>query len=121
MGCEVRAGRRAGERVRGGSDGMHGAPLKAGGQGTRGAHVEHVGHGRDAGGVEAQRLVEGRRALSSRREGMRCGGERCEPGGGRAWGGGGTQEACTGKMAQLKAWGSRARAESAQRTCSSCQ
>ena len=28
-------------------------------------------------------------------EGMRCRGERCEPGGRRAWGGGGTQEACT--------------------------
>eukprot|EP00964_Phaeocystis_antarctica_P060773 scaffold36265_cov43-Phaeocystis_antarctica.AAC.4 len=32
-------------------------------QGTRGgAHVEHGGHARDAGGVEAQRLVEHRRA-----------------------------------------------------------
>jgi hypothetical protein len=58
------------------------ARLKAvGGQGTRGAHVEHVAHVRDLGGVEAQRLVERPRALPSRREGMRCGGERCEPGG----------------------------------------
>ena len=82
-----------------------------GAKGTRGAHREHVAHVCDAGGVEAQRLVEGRRGLPSRREGMRCGGERCEPGGGRAWCGGGTQEACTGKMARLKAWGPRARAE----------
>eukprot|EP00964_Phaeocystis_antarctica_P113723 scaffold77731_cov51-Phaeocystis_antarctica.AAC.3 len=28
-----------------------------------GAHHKHVGHGRDAGGVEAQRLVERRRVL----------------------------------------------------------
>ena len=34
------------------------------GQGTRGgAHREHVAHVRDAGGVEAQRLVERRRFL----------------------------------------------------------
>eukprot|EP00964_Phaeocystis_antarctica_P045731 scaffold26341_cov62-Phaeocystis_antarctica.AAC.3 len=34
------------------------------GQGTQGgAHVEHVAHGCDAGGVEAQRLVERRRVL----------------------------------------------------------
>eukprot|EP00964_Phaeocystis_antarctica_P090309 scaffold57751_cov63-Phaeocystis_antarctica.AAC.4 len=34
------------------------------GQGTWGrAHVEHVAHVRDAGGVEAQRLVERRRVL----------------------------------------------------------
>jgi hypothetical protein len=42
---------------------------RLGAKGTRGAHVEHVKHGRDAGGVEAQRLVEGRRALPSRRGG----------------------------------------------------
>jgi hypothetical protein len=29
-----------------------------GAKGTRGAHAEHFAHGRDAGGVEAQRLVE---------------------------------------------------------------
>ena len=86
-----------------------------GGQGTRGAHVEHDAHVRDAGGVEAQRLVEHRRVLPSRREGMRCGGERYEPGGGRAWGGGGTQEACTW-MARLKAWGPKGHARSARRT-----
>ena len=34
------------------------ARLKAGGQGTRGAHEEHVLHGCDAGRVECQRLVE---------------------------------------------------------------
>ena len=41
-------------------------------QGTRGAHPEHVVHGRDLGRVEAQRLVEGRRVLPSRNEGTRC-------------------------------------------------
>ena len=38
---------------------------KAGGQGTRGAHVEHAAHVRDLGRVEAERLVE--RSLSSPR------------------------------------------------------
>ena len=49
------------------------ARSKAGGQVTRGAHVEHVAHGRDLGRVEAQRLVERCRVLPSRKEGMRCG------------------------------------------------
>ena len=35
-----------------------------------GAHVEHVLHGCDAGRVEAQRLVECRRVLPSRKEGI---------------------------------------------------
>eukprot|EP00964_Phaeocystis_antarctica_P058275 scaffold34558_cov52-Phaeocystis_antarctica.AAC.2 len=43
------------------------------GQGVSKAHPEHAGHGRDLGRVEAQRLVEHRRALPSRKEGMRCG------------------------------------------------
>ena len=34
-----------------------------GGRGTRGAHREHLLHGRDLGRVEAERLVERRRAL----------------------------------------------------------
>ena len=49
--------------------------LKVGGQGTPGAHVEHAAHVRDLGRVEAQRLVEGIRALPSRKGGMRCRGE----------------------------------------------
>jgi len=45
------------------------ARLKAcGGQGTRGAHPEHVAHVRDLGGVKAQRLIERVRVLPSRRE-----------------------------------------------------
>eukprot|EP00964_Phaeocystis_antarctica_P011496 scaffold6358_cov55-Phaeocystis_antarctica.AAC.3 len=36
----------------------------------RGAHPEHVAHVRDAGRVEAQRLVERRRALPGRKEGV---------------------------------------------------
>ena len=43
---------------------------RLGGQGTRGAHVEHVARGCDLGRVEAQRLVERRRVLPSRREGI---------------------------------------------------
>eukprot|EP00964_Phaeocystis_antarctica_P038779 scaffold22176_cov50-Phaeocystis_antarctica.AAC.4 len=45
----------------------------------RGAHPEHPEHVRDAGRVEAQRLVERRRVLPSRKEGVRCG-ARCGPG-----------------------------------------
>eukprot|EP00964_Phaeocystis_antarctica_P130704 scaffold94570_cov101-Phaeocystis_antarctica.AAC.2 len=51
----------------------------------RGAHLEHVAQVRvvrDAGRVEAERLVERRRALPSRKEGVRCG-ARCGPGCGR--------------------------------------
>jgi hypothetical protein len=61
---------------------------RPGGQGhARRAHEEHGAHVRDLGRVKAERLVERRRVLPSQRESMRCG-ARCEPGGGRAWGGG---------------------------------
>ena len=39
------------------------ARLQIGGRARGGAHVEHLAHGCDAGGVEAQRLVERRRGL----------------------------------------------------------
>eukprot|EP00964_Phaeocystis_antarctica_P072477 scaffold44333_cov59-Phaeocystis_antarctica.AAC.5 len=50
---------------------------------ARRAHEEHAVHVHDAGRVEAQRLVELRRVLPGRKEGiiMRCG-ARCGPGGG---------------------------------------
>ena len=70
--------------------GVHGDGLTQGcgpAQGTRGAHGEHVAHVCDLGHVEAERLVERRRLLPSRRAGMRCG-KRCGPGGVRALGGG---------------------------------
>jgi len=68
-------------------------------KGTRRAHEEHAAHVCDAGGVEAQRLVEGRRALPSRREGTCDAGGRgaSRQAGGPVGCGGGTQEACTGK------------------------
>jgi len=89
-----------------------------GAKGTRGAHSEHVAHGRDAGGVQAQRLVEGRRVLPSRRGGhaiMRGGEVRA----GRReglWCGGGTQEACTGRRPGSRL-GGQGHARSARRTC----
>ena len=114
---EVRAGRREGLGCGGGTQeactGMW-PDSRLGGQGhARRTHIEHGVHVCDAGGVEAQRLVEGVRFLPSRREGMRCGGERCEPEVGRAWCGvvAARQAACTGEMARLKAWGPRARGE----------
>eukprot|EP00964_Phaeocystis_antarctica_P159863 scaffold131082_cov48-Phaeocystis_antarctica.AAC.2 len=61
---------------------MHGeGPTEGWGpQGTRGTHGEHAAHASDAGRVEAQRLVERRRALPSRKEVMRSG-ARCGSGG----------------------------------------
>ena len=62
-------------------------------EGTRGAHVKHVRHARDAGRVEAHRLVERRRELPRGKRGGR--GEKgatCGAGGGaegRGGGGGG--------------------------------
>jgi hypothetical protein len=50
------------------------------------AHFKHASHVRDAGGVEAQWLVERRRFLSSKKGGMRCG-TRCGPEG--VWSGAG--------------------------------
>eukprot|EP00964_Phaeocystis_antarctica_P076118 scaffold47039_cov54-Phaeocystis_antarctica.AAC.3 len=70
---EVRAGRRDGGRV----------AVETRVACTGRAHPEHVLHGCDLGRVEAQRLVEHRRALPSRKEGARCR-ERCGPGGGSA-------------------------------------
>ena len=123
-GGEVRAGRRVGlwgvvaahkRHARG-----KGPTQGSGAKGTRGVHVEHVVHVCDAGGVEAQQLVEIRHFLPSRRKGMRCGGR----GASREAGGPGvrwrhTKDACTGK-ARLKAWGGHGHARSAQRTCCSC-
>ena len=43
-----------------------GPDSRLGGQGTRGAHVEHLEHVRDLGRVEAERLVEFLRGLPSR-------------------------------------------------------
>ena len=89
----MRARCRPGERVLGGGGAQAActgrARLKAGGQGTRRAHVEHDVHARDAGRVEAQRLVERRHVLPSRKEGIRCGVRCAGQEAGRAWGGGG--------------------------------
>jgi len=48
-------------------------------------HLKHVLHARDAGGVEAQRLVECLRVLPSAKAGMGSG-RYAAPGDGRAWG-----------------------------------
>ena len=97
------AGRTAGGRrvlaaaqAEGPTEGCMGARCKCG------AHVEHAAHIRDAGRVEGQRLVECRRGLPSRKEGIqsgtRCGPRKAEEGVGReqrkrhAQGGLGTKE-----------------------------
>jgi len=113
---EVRAGRREGVRWRRRKRHARGkARLKAvGGQGTRGAHLEHAAHVRDLGGVKAQRLVEGVRVLPSRRGRVRCG-VRCGLGGPGGRGAAAAQAACSGK-ARLKAVGGAGHARSARRT-----
>jgi len=56
--------------------------------GRRGAHLKHVVHGSDAGGVEAQRLVERIRVLPRvQREGIDEGAAGCQEAGGRLGGG----------------------------------
>ena len=71
---DVQPGRREGVGWRRRKIGVHGeGPTQGcGGQGTRGAHVEHPFHCRDAGRVEAERLVERRRALPSRKVDIQC-------------------------------------------------
>ena len=64
MRSELRAARASGTHGEGPTQGC-------GGQGTRGAHCEHVAHARDLGRVEAERLVERRRDLPSGKAGMR--------------------------------------------------
>eukprot|EP00964_Phaeocystis_antarctica_P119585 scaffold83304_cov53-Phaeocystis_antarctica.AAC.1 len=81
----------------------------------RGAHPEHEVHVRDAGRVEGQRLIERRRGLPSRKEGVRCGARR-GPGGGRAWAGGSAQAACTARGPGCEGWGAIGHARSARRT-----
>ena len=61
-------GRRVAAGDRGARSVQGRAPLQIGGRVQGGAHHEHEAHFRDAGGVEAQRLVERMRALPSRKE-----------------------------------------------------
>eukprot|EP00964_Phaeocystis_antarctica_P141543 scaffold106602_cov51-Phaeocystis_antarctica.AAC.1 len=79
----------------------------------RGAHLQHAAHVRDAGRVEAERLVERRRALPSRKEGVQCG-ARCGPGDGRAWAGGSARAACTARGPGCEGWGGLGHARSAR-------
>ena len=84
------------------------------GRARGGAHAEHAEHVRDAGGVEAQRLVERHRALPRQMQGQRAydtgRGARREAG---RRGPEAAQAACTGS-ARLKAVGARACKERTQ-------
>eukprot|EP00964_Phaeocystis_antarctica_P107203 scaffold71964_cov85-Phaeocystis_antarctica.AAC.1 len=65
---DIRAGTRG--SVGGGKQRVQREPnWTVGRQGMRGAHVEHLVHVRDAGGIEAQRLVERKRTLPSQKGG----------------------------------------------------
>ena len=70
---EVRAVRWEAAGNRGASSVQGRARLQIQGRARERAHDEHALHACDAGGVEAERLVEHRRALPSQKEGMRCG------------------------------------------------
>ena len=85
---EARSGRREGgaaaaAQVESRRRGRVQSLFKVGTQEIGGAHVEHAAHGCDAGRVEAQRLVESRGLLPSRKEGIPCG-ARCRTRGRRA-------------------------------------
>ena len=104
---------RAGRQGRGGRGGSN----RGGGwQSTREAYLEHVLRVRDAGGKEAQRLVERLRLLPSR-EGSVGRGATCGPDGARAWGGSSASSALGG--VQLWRW-LAGHERSARKTCSSC-
>ena len=112
----VRAGRREAVGDRGARSMRGRARLQTGGRARGGAHPEHVLHVRDAGGVEAQRLVERRRVLP-RVERRACGAER---GAGRVAGGSG-QPRCTERAGEGSTadWG-QGTGRSARGTCTSC-
>eukprot|EP00964_Phaeocystis_antarctica_P083861 scaffold52794_cov50-Phaeocystis_antarctica.AAC.2 len=76
----------------------------------RGAHVEHGVHVRDAGRVEAERLVERRRGLPSRKEGVQCG-ARCGPGARGHWPAAAHERHARREGPVVKAEGARACAE----------
>ena len=83
--------------------------VEAAGGGTRGAHPKHVVHGCDAGRVEAQRLVERRRALPRQKgtmweEGRDAGREA----GGRGRGGGASRALAEDPTAEAVLAGARA-------------
>ena len=113
---EVRPGRREAAGDRGASSVRGRARLQIGGRPRGGAHVEHLVHACDAGGIEAQRLVEGVRPLPSRKKGIRGCGVRYGLGGGRACSGGGAS-GVHGEVLNLS-WGVKA-ARSARGTCGS--
>ena len=88
--------------------------LKAGRQGTRGAHIEHVAHVLDAERVEAQRLVKRRRGLPIKSRAYESG-----RGAGRKVGGrGGGSGASAWRMGRnrLGGWGAKGHAQSAPQT-----
>ena len=105
MGRGVRVGRReaAGDRGAGSVQGR--ARLQIGG----GVHREHLAHTRDAGGVEAQRLVERRRGLPKVKR-RACGAVR---GCGLADGGDGVQRAVEARLD----WGQRTGVERTRNIC----
>ena len=114
---EVRPGRRE-AADNGGARSVQGrARLQIGSKARGGAHPEHAVHVSDfAGGVEAQRLVEGVRPLPSRKEGIHGAGRgaaREAVGGGRPWR---TQRAGAGSTADS----GQGTGRSARRTCCPC-
>ena len=76
---EVRARRREAAGDHGARRVQGRARMQIGSRVRGGAHLEYAAHARDAGGVEAQRLVERRRALPNRTEGTYGAGRGCGP------------------------------------------
>eukprot|EP00964_Phaeocystis_antarctica_P039603 scaffold22650_cov55-Phaeocystis_antarctica.AAC.4 len=74
----------------------------------RGAHLEHVAHVHDAGRVEAQRLVERRRGLPSRKQGVRWEARRAGREAGGRWPAAAHERRARGVGPAVKAGGARA-------------
>jgi len=115
------AGREAeGRGAAASASGVHAEDATGGLAHGRRVHREHVVHVRDAGRVEAHRLVEGEAVANCRVERRACHAERDAGRKAQELGGGAVVSQGARRRARLEGWGGRACGRSARRTCCSC-